>query len=306
MQIVCSCIFVFGNFGNCSSPGVVLQEGDLADAEYVDMPFPGMMFDKLWSKATDWLKDLWQSLSGGCLERRTLPFMRIIIVSPVGAKCRLCAAVFLFVENCSTPGFVLQDGKLLWRRSKCKCLCLKWCLTNCDRRPHIDQKSFRKYWVEACEWRYIYLGAISSRLSDHENILLRLRVEEDEDYALGKSSSSQLWGTTSGPMVMDCVLRNTSVWINKVYCNCVAGLLEVRIVWSCIFACRIFGNCSTPGFVLQEGELLRRKSTWVCLSLRWCLTNCNRGPQMDRKTSRCHWVQLGSGGGECELRSMPV
>ena len=57
-------------------------------------------------------------------------------------------------------------------------------------------------------------------------------------------------------MVMDCVLRNTSVWINKVYCNCVAGLLEVRIVWSSICACRVIGNCSTPGFVLQEGELL--------------------------------------------------
>jgi hypothetical protein len=36
-----------------------------------------------------------------------------MIVSPVGAKCRLCAAVFLFVENCSTPGFVLQEGKIV-------------------------------------------------------------------------------------------------------------------------------------------------------------------------------------------------
>ena len=52
-------------------------------------------------------------------------FYAFIIVSPVGAKCRLCADVFLFVENCSTPGFVLQEGKLLWRPSTCKCLSLK-------------------------------------------------------------------------------------------------------------------------------------------------------------------------------------
>jgi hypothetical protein len=47
VQIVCSCIFVCEIFVNVSSPGFVLQEGDLAEAEYVEMPFPGMMFDKL-------------------------------------------------------------------------------------------------------------------------------------------------------------------------------------------------------------------------------------------------------------------
>lgn len=39
--------FCLWEFVNCSSPGLVLQEGDLAEAEYVKMPFPGMMFDKL-------------------------------------------------------------------------------------------------------------------------------------------------------------------------------------------------------------------------------------------------------------------
>ena len=45
---VCAAVFYLcGNFVNCSSPGFVLQEGDLAEAEYVEMPFPGTMFDKL-------------------------------------------------------------------------------------------------------------------------------------------------------------------------------------------------------------------------------------------------------------------
>lgn len=45
---VCAAVFFLcGNFVNCSSPGFVLQEGDLAEAEYVEMPLSGMMFDKL-------------------------------------------------------------------------------------------------------------------------------------------------------------------------------------------------------------------------------------------------------------------